>query len=88
MENYPRPNTRRLRIFSFDPALAAQYDLAGMSGITIEIPWEDNLKPGPVGEYIEVVDIDPARVKLVRARYPFLRELENARDTQVPLFQS
>ena len=58
-ESYPRPNTRRLRIFSFDPALAARYDLAGMSGITIEIPWEDDLKPGPIGEYVEVVDIDP-----------------------------
>lgn len=59
-EDYPRPAVRRLRIFSFDPALAARYDLVGVSGITIEIPWEDNLKPGPVGEYIEVVDIDPA----------------------------
>lgn len=59
MQDYPRPNTRRLRIFSFDPALAARYDLAGMSGITIEIPWEDNLEKGPVGEYIEVIDIDP-----------------------------
>lgn len=58
-EDYPRPAVRRLRIFSFDPALAAQYDLAGISGITIEIPWEDGLKPGPVGEYVEVVDIDP-----------------------------
>jgi hypothetical protein len=48
-----------LRIYSFDPALAAQYDLAGMSGVTIEVPWEDNLKPGPVGEYVEVIDIDP-----------------------------
>lgn len=56
---YPSPNVRRLRIFSFDPALAAQYDLAGVSGVTIEIPWEANLKAGPVGEYIEVVDIDP-----------------------------
>jgi hypothetical protein len=58
-EDYPNPNVRRLRIFSFDPALAAQYDLAGMSGITIEIPWEQELKAGPVGEYIEVVDVDP-----------------------------
>ena len=58
-EYYPCPNTRRLRIFSFDPALAARYDLAGMSGITIEIPWEDDLKPGPIGEYVEVIDIDP-----------------------------
>jgi hypothetical protein len=51
---------RRLRIFSFDPALAARYDLAGMSGVTIEIPWEKDLKPGPVGEYVEVIDIDPS----------------------------
>lgn len=58
-EDYPHPTTRRLRIFSFDPALAARYDLAGMSGITIEIPWEDDLKPGPIGEYVEVIDIDP-----------------------------
>src|SRR5262245_19546402 len=55
---YPSPSVRRLRIYSFDPALAAQYDLAGVSGVTIEIPWED-LKPGPVGEYIEVIDVDP-----------------------------
>ena len=59
-DNYPRPNARRLRIFSFDPALAARYDLAGLSEVTIEIPWEDDLKPGPVGEYVEVIDIDPA----------------------------
>ena len=60
MTDYPHPNVRRLRIFSFDPALAASYDLAGVSGITIEIPWENDLEPGPVGEYIEVVDVDPA----------------------------
>jgi hypothetical protein len=28
-----------------------------MSGVTIEIPWEDDLKPGPVGEYVEVIDV-------------------------------
>jgi hypothetical protein len=58
--NYPRPNSRRLRIYSFDPALAARYDLVGTSSCTIEVPWEDNLRPGPIGEYVEVVDIDPA----------------------------
>jgi hypothetical protein len=57
---YPPPSVRRLRIFSFDPALAARYDLAGMSGVTIEIPWEKDLKPGPVGEYVEIIDIDPS----------------------------
>jgi hypothetical protein len=49
-----------LRIFSFDPALAAQYDLVGVSGVTIEVPWEADLKAGPIGEYIEVIDVDPA----------------------------
>jgi hypothetical protein len=58
-QDYPRPNVRRLRIYSFDPALAAQYDLAGVSGVTIEVPWEEDLKPGPVGEYVEVIDVDP-----------------------------
>lgn len=54
------PSVRRLRIFSFDPALAARYDLAGISGVTIEIPWDKTLQPGPIDEYIQVVDIDPA----------------------------
>lgn len=58
--SYPRPVARRLRIFSFDPALAARFDLAGMSGVTIDVRWESDLKPGPVGEYVEVVDVDPA----------------------------
>jgi hypothetical protein len=55
-----------LRIFSFDPALAARYDLVGMSGVTIEVPWEDDLKPGPIGEYVEVIDIDPGSNVVIR----------------------
>ncbi|SCB62096.1 hypothetical protein GA0061105_1324 [Rhizobium aethiopicum] len=54
-----KPLSRRLRIFSFDPSIAARFDLAGIGEISISVPWED-LQPGPVGEYIEVVDIDPA----------------------------
>ena len=30
---------------------------------TLSVPWEENLKPGPVGEYLEVVDVDPASGK-------------------------
>jgi len=56
----PDPNSRTLRIFSFDPALSAQFDTANIAEITIAIPWEKNLEPGPVGEYIEVIDVDPA----------------------------
>jgi hypothetical protein len=56
----PTPTTRCLRIFAFDPSLAAQSETAGISEITIAVPWEGSLEPGPIGEYIEVVDVDPA----------------------------
>jgi Subtilase family len=56
----PIPVVRRLRIYAYDPSLAS--DLANFSAnnATISIRWEKDLKPGPVGEYLEVVDIDPA----------------------------
>jgi hypothetical protein len=56
----PEPVSRSLRIFAFDPSLSAQYDTAGIGEITIDIPWEKGLRPGPIGEYVEVVDADPA----------------------------
>jgi hypothetical protein len=55
----PAPVFRKLRIFSFDPGLAGQYDMSGIGEITINIDWE-KVEPGPVGEYVEVVDVDPA----------------------------
>jgi len=61
----PSPVSRRLKIFSFDPGLASQYEMASISEITINVPWED-LQAGPIGEYIEVVDIDPASNALYR----------------------
>ena len=54
------PVSRKLRIFAFDPSLSAQYDMAGIGEITIPVIWEDKLQSGPIGEYIEVVDADPA----------------------------
>lgn len=56
----PDPTVRNLRIFAFDPSLAAQFDTAGISEITIPVTWEKDLSPGPIGEYVEVVDVDPA----------------------------
>ncbi len=56
----PDPAHRRIRIFALDPSLAAQHGMSGVSEITITIPWEGDLKPGPIGEYIEVIDADPA----------------------------
>jgi hypothetical protein len=56
----PEPALRKLRIFAFDPSISAQFDTAGISEITISVPWEANLQAGPVGEYLQVVDVDPA----------------------------
>jgi hypothetical protein len=55
----PEPVVRRLRVLAFDPSLATRIATASFNEITIAIPWEE-LAPGPVGEYIEVVDVDPA----------------------------
>ena len=56
---------RRLRVFAFDPSVGIQLDSAGLNEVTLAIPWErddkgkDILTPGPVGEYVEVIDYDP-----------------------------
>lgn len=63
-QNNP-PNSRKLRIYSFDPGLASSYGMAKISEITIKVPWED-LEKGPIGEYIEVVDVDPPSGMLYR----------------------
>lgn len=53
------PEGRRLRVYAFDPSLSAQMETSLINHATLTVPWEEDLKPGPVGEYIEVVDIDP-----------------------------
>ncbi|HJZ59698.1 MAG TPA: hypothetical protein VKE74_32440 [Gemmataceae bacterium] len=55
-----RPAYRRLRVYTFDPSLATRLDTALINETTLSIPWEEDLLPGPVGEYLEVVDYDPA----------------------------
>lgn len=59
MANDDRPVSRRLRVFAFDPSLSASLETSPIHQIVIEVPWEE-LGPGPVGEYVEVVDWDPA----------------------------
>lgn len=54
------PVTRRLRGYAFDPSLSLRTDTAAINQTVFRIPWEPDLKPGPVGEYLEVVDYDPA----------------------------
>ncbi len=53
------PPFRRLRGYAIDPSLTLQLKTKPISKVTYPVPWE-TLAPGPVGEYLEVVDFDPA----------------------------
>ena len=62
-----RPLYRRLRVYAFDPSLMTQLAHAAINCVTLRVPWEhdpktdqDLIEPGPVGAYLEVIDIDPA----------------------------
>lgn len=54
------PTYRRLKVMAFDPSLATVLETAAVNEITSHVKWESDLEPGPIGEYIEVVDFDPA----------------------------
>ena len=56
----PAPLRRLLRVFAFDPSLAATLDTAEVNTAIAEVRWESGLEPGPIGEYVEVIDVDPA----------------------------
>jgi len=53
-----KPTHRRLRGYAFDPSFSNQLESSGVNTITYHIRWE-SLAPGPLGEYIEVMDVDP-----------------------------
>jgi hypothetical protein len=53
------PEARFLRVFAFDPLLMCKPEFQQINLTTLAVKWED-LQPGPVGEYLEVVDVDPA----------------------------
>jgi quinol monooxygenase YgiN len=68
-----KPAFRRLRVYAFDPSLETQLENAVINQVTLKVPWESKLPPdpgeacgdgelqkGPVGEYLEVIDFDPA----------------------------
>ena len=54
-----KPAYRRLRGYAFDPSFANRLDAFGINIVVYAIRWED-LEAGPIGEYIEVIDVDPA----------------------------
>jgi hypothetical protein len=71
-----RPPNRKLWVYAFDPGLQTSLDKARISAFEIEVPWEDYPQdllaanqrgeqidgpaPGPIGEYLEIIDYDPA----------------------------
>ena len=61
---YPKPAMRKLRVYAFDPQASNELATSTVNDAVIGIPWEESwerpLTPGPCGEYLEVIDHDPA----------------------------
>jgi hypothetical protein len=60
------PSERQLRVFAFDPSLGIALETSGINEVVLSVPWErdaagkDVLAAGPIGEYVEIIDRDPA----------------------------
>jgi len=52
----PEPFFRILRAFAFDPSCSRNYG----NFMTLQVPFEHSMGPGPVGNYVAVVDYDAA----------------------------
>lgn len=65
---YDPPPVRRLRVYAFDPQASVQLETAAFNVATIQLPWETEHEapplPGPVNDYLEVIDYDPASGQL------------------------
>lgn len=61
---YPKPALRRLKVYAFDPQASVTLSTAMANDFVIELPWEERwespLEKGPVNDYVEVIDYDPA----------------------------
>jgi hypothetical protein len=55
-----QPTRRRLRVYAYDPSLGTRLETLGINEAVVDVPWEEDLQAGPVGEYLEVIDVDPA----------------------------
>lgn len=54
------PSSRKLRVFAYDPSPQTDPQLFGINEAVVSVPWETDLSEGPIGEYLEVIDVDPA----------------------------
>ena len=59
----PQPSSRRLRVYAFDPNASLDLASSRFSHATISLRWhdptEEEIRPGPINEYLEVIDVDP-----------------------------
>jgi hypothetical protein len=64
----PPDPKRRLRVYALDPSVGKTLESIAINETTLSVRWDNTpsapLQPGPVGEYLEIVDIDPASNKL------------------------
>ena len=61
-----RPSYRKLRGYAFDPSLSLKTDTVDINELVYVLPWEE-LTPGPVGEYLEIIDYDPTISRFYKA---------------------
>ena len=52
------PSVRRLRVYAVDPSFSTRLDTTQINEVTVATRWEP-VEPGPVGEYLQVEDVDP-----------------------------
>lgn len=53
-----KPAYRKLRCYALDPFLSLAVDTLDIHVIEYTLDWE-KLEPGPIGEYLEIIDYDP-----------------------------
>ena len=55
-----QPAYRKLRGFAFDPSFSFTLGRRQSNEVTYKVKWEETC-PGPVGEYVEIIDYDPTK---------------------------
>jgi hypothetical protein len=57
---YPQPFFRKLKGYAFDPSFSSTLNKRHGNEVIYKVKWEE-VSPGPIGEYIEIIDYDPTK---------------------------
>lgn len=55
------PTHRKIRGFALDPTFSTTLAYHLTNEVVYKVRWENDIQPGPIGEYLEVVDYDPMK---------------------------